>query len=81
VPGDWGAVKNTKWDGRPGREAENAIYLGNNRWWGHTEKKIVTKPLGINITDKGSWLEYVWKWNKEAKLESWRRYPKLGLSD
>jgi hypothetical protein len=81
VPGDWGAVKNTKRSGRPGREAENVIYLGNNRWWGHTEKKIVTKPLGINITDKGSWLEYVWNWNKGAKVDNWRKYPKLGLHD
>jgi hypothetical protein len=48
IPGDWGHVSSKEpnrdiagW----GEEGENVIYLGNNKWWGHLEKKVTAFTL------------------------------------
>lgn len=75
VPGDWGAITNTKFSGKPGHEGENVIYMGGMAWWGHTNKPPSRRPL----TGKGSWFDFVESWDGGAKIENYRRIPRKGL--
>jgi hypothetical protein len=74
VPGDAGYIKNEGWDGRPGLEGENIIYLGAKEFWGHFANAVAVKPYT-------EWLAAVNGWNKyTAKLQPDRSWPGKGLS-
>ncbi|TAH38429.1 MAG: DUF4157 domain-containing protein [Planctomycetota bacterium] len=73
VPGESGYIKNEGWDGRPGLEGENIIYMGGKRFWGHFEDAVDVQPYR-------HWFEMVDSWNDHtAKLESDRSWPSKGL--
>jgi hypothetical protein len=75
VPGDWGYIKNTKFPrpgGIPGREGENIIYTGKDKFWGHFNPGKEYKTLK-------QWFDMVDSWNSGAVLTTSRKYPKAGL--
>jgi hypothetical protein len=74
VPGDWGGVVNTKWDGKPGREGETLIYMGMGLWWGFGTQMPMRSLWG-----QDGWLNEVRRWNGGAKIGDRRNYPILGL--
>ena len=77
VPGDWGGIVNKDPAPKPDEQGHNLIYIGNNRWSGHTGAQRVEGPL----TGDGSWFEIVRNWGVGARIATWRRGPKLGLEE
>lgn len=73
VPGDAGFIKNEGWNGRPGYEGENIIYVGGKEYWGHFENDVDVKSFS-------QWFDQVNSWNEnQAKLEPDRNWPSKGL--
>jgi hypothetical protein len=74
IPGEAGFIENKKWDGRPGLQGENIIYMGGKRFWGH-----FSSDAGSAIKGYQQWFEQVNGWNQGAELSSDRTYPEKGL--
>ncbi len=74
VPGDYGYVINTKWDGTNElRRGENLIYLGGEQFWGHND--------GNRVRSLPRWKEAVARWNGGSELDKWKKFPKIGLQE
>ena len=72
VPGESGFLENKNWDGRPGLQGENLIYMGKKMFWGHFDT-----PVGIKTYPE--WFNQVYSWNQSAELAPDRTYPEKGL--
>jgi hypothetical protein len=72
IPGESGYIKNLAYDGRPGLEGENIIYVGGREFWGHFAAEIAIKPYQ-------QWFETVSLWNGSAQLDPTRNWPGKGL--
>lgn len=74
IPGEAGYIKNDGWEQhqRPGLEGENIIYMGGKDFWGHFENDIAVKTYT-------KWFEQVNDWDKAAKLQPDRNWPRKGL--
>jgi hypothetical protein len=72
VPGESGYIENEAWDGTPGREGENIIYLGGKEFWGHVGDEKGVKPFQ-------EWFTMVFNWKLAAKLRPDRNWPSKGL--
>jgi RHS repeat-associated protein len=81
VPGDWGQVRNTKWDPhRPGGDfldRENVLYLGNENFWGHVTRRNVRNVR--NVRTLPEWVGAVHGWMGGAVVSPERATPKAGL--
>jgi len=75
ILGDWGHIENAGFAGTVGTEGMNVIYVGSNRWWGHTR----ADPDYRRLEGQGSWLEEVRRWNGEVTISPMRQYPAVGL--
>ncbi len=75
IPGDWGYIRNTMFSYLPtdiGREGENIIYTGKDKFWGHFGPGNEYKTLK-------QWFDKVKSWDGRANIESYRHRPNSGL--
>jgi hypothetical protein len=75
VPGDWGYIGSPAAHPSPGREGENMIYVGKNRYWAHFGNISSTKTLPELFTMVERWAPTAGR----PILGTYRKYPKTGL--